>query len=267
MYRTAFFLLALTVLLFGDYKTGEKIFQNKCSSCHGGFIAAPILKKNFFEKDNSQLKLKAPTVNMLVWAIFQGPKKVGSPEDVEMYKIEIEEYLKECLYTPNRMYSICDPHILKYYDKKESMKGKISEEEIVELVDYFYDYREHRKKKKTLEPPKESADIDEVIAYAKKTGKLIIVEAMTPTCYFCKWMERTVFSDSEVQEAIHENFVLFKVNMKENKLPLNLMKYYRRMTPSFFFVTADGKLLSKYRGSWEKKDFLDMLQENLNKKP
>ena len=41
--------LFLFVSLNADYKDGEAIFKNKCSSCHGNFIAINTLKENFFE--------------------------------------------------------------------------------------------------------------------------------------------------------------------------------------------------------------------------
>ena len=111
--------LFLFVSLNADYKDGEVIFKNKCSSCHGNFIAINTLKENFFEKNNKLLNLKAPTVNMLAYAIMDSPKKIGDPNDSDMRQTEIESYLKSYLEKPDKFNSICDEHILRFYDIKK----------------------------------------------------------------------------------------------------------------------------------------------------
>ncbi len=52
--------LFLFVSLNADYKDGEVIFKNKCSSCHGNFIAINTLKENFFEKNKTNGGLQVP---------------------------------------------------------------------------------------------------------------------------------------------------------------------------------------------------------------
>ena len=90
MIKILIFSLFLLVNLNASYKDGQEIFKNKCSSCHGDFIAVNTLKENFFEKNNKLLNLKAPTVNMLAYAIMDSPKKIGDPNDIDMRQIEIE---------------------------------------------------------------------------------------------------------------------------------------------------------------------------------
>ena len=74
--------LFLFVSLNADYKDGEVIFKNKCSSCHGNFIAINTLKENFFEKNNKLLNLKAPTGNEISFRLKQ---QVGHKEDMEFH--------------------------------------------------------------------------------------------------------------------------------------------------------------------------------------
>ena len=55
MVKVLLFCLFIFVNLNADYKDGEAIFKNKCSSCHGNFIAINTLKENFFEKNNIKI--------------------------------------------------------------------------------------------------------------------------------------------------------------------------------------------------------------------
>ena len=89
MLKILFISLFFVLNLNASFKDGEVVFKNKCSSCHSDYIDFNTLKENFFEKNNELLKLKAPSVNMLAYAIMESPKKVGDPEDAEMREIEI----------------------------------------------------------------------------------------------------------------------------------------------------------------------------------
>jgi len=50
------------------------------------------------------------------------------------------------------------------------------------------------------------------------------------------------------------------------KLPFALNKAFQGMTPTFFFLSQDGKLLHQYPGSWNSRDWKLILQENRKKK-
>ena len=50
--------------------------------------------------------------------------------------------------------------------------------------------------------------------------------------------------------------------MDSSSLPFNLQKEYKRITPSFFFINSNKKLLSQYPGAWKKDDFLKLLMDN-----
>ncbi len=267
MIKKIILLQVLTLTLMANYIDGKKIFNKKCSSCHEGFIDAKILKNNFFLHQNKVLKLKAPTVNMLVYAIIRGPKKIGEEGD-EFREVEIEEYLKDTLFYPNKENSICDPYILKYYDKKRSLKGEVSEKEISDLTDFFMGYEKERVKKLKFKKIVLDSldDTQKILQKAKKENKLIIVKATSPNCWFCKKMDREVFSDKEIQNLIIKDFILVEVNVDKQKLPFGVEKHYKKITPSFFIINADKKLINKLPGSWSKEDFMTFLKESIDKK-
>ncbi|MDN5114800.1 thioredoxin family protein [Aliarcobacter butzleri] len=258
------FLSLLFILnLFADFKEGETLFKSKCSSCHIHYISMNVLKENFFEKDNKLLNLKAPTVNMIVYAIMDSPKKIGDSNDIEMQEMEIENYLKSYLENPDRFNSICDEHILPFYDNKMSMKGELKDEDYKNLTNYFMLYKDNLTiSNKEIEKSFSSTNEKEIIEKAKKENKKIIVYASSKSCFFCKRMDRDVLNLDEVKKEINKNYIFIKNDMEESALPFNLDKEYKKVTPTFFILSKDGTYIKQYPGAWIKSDFLEILKEN-----
>lgn len=261
MIKILLFCLFLFVNLNADYKDGETIFKNKCSSCHGNAIDINILKENFFEKNNKLLNLKAPTVNMLAYEIMDSSKKIGDEADPEMQQIEIEGFLKSYLENPDRFNSICDEHILKYYDIKKPILG-LSGEEYSNLAIFFMNYK---KNKTQTTKTKELVlnDETEMLKKAQNENKKILVYATSKSCFFCKKMDKEVLSLDDVKNEINKNFVYMKVDVDETKLPFSLQEVYKQITPTFFVLSKDGTYIKQYPGSWTKSDFLEILKENI----
>ena len=76
-------------------------------------------------------------------------------------------------------------------------------------------------------------------------------------------MDKEVLSLAEVKKKIDENYVYMKVDVDETKLPFELQKVYKQITPTFFILAKDGTYIKQYPGSWTKSDFLEILKENL----
>ena len=210
------------------------------------------------------LHLTAPTLNMIAYTMKDSPTHIGDSSDPDMQKMEMESYLQDYLYHPKIKNSIFEPDFFKYYDKKKSMKGQVSENEISDIVDYIYDYRKmrllaHPKPKKILTG---TLDLQTLLNEAKRQHKVIIVEAMSQTCQFCKAMAKTVFSKKSVKDAIKKHFIYQQVDIDHVKLAPLLLKKYQKITPSFFIISPDGKLLNSYPGAWKTNDFLEILKEN-----
>ncbi|MGB6329074.1 MAG: thioredoxin fold domain-containing protein [Halarcobacter sp.] len=253
----------MAVCLNADFKEGEKLFEEKCASCHKDYIPFKKLKENFFERNNTLLNLSIPTENMLAWAIMESSRKVGDPNDPEMRSVEIEEYLKSYLANPDINNSICDQHALKYYDKKEAIK--ITAEEAELFAAYFMAYKENRLKNTPNEEKSLEKIFDEkkLIEKATKEGKHFIIYASSKSCYYCKKMDKEVLSLDEVKNKINEDYIFVKIDVDNMKLPFGLKKYFKGMTPTFFVLTNSGELLNTYPGAWVKKDYLEILKENL----
>jgi hypothetical protein len=230
--KVLLFCLFLFVNLKADYKDGEVIFKNKCSSCHSDFVSVNTIKENFFEKNNKLLKLKAPTVNMLAYAIMDSPKKIGDPNDEDMRQIEIENYLKSYLEKPDKFNSICDEHILKFYETKKAILD-LKNEDYTNLAIFFMEYKNNLVK---TQENKVLLSNDEtlILEKAQKQNKKIIVYATSESCYFCKKMDRDVLNLKEIKNKIDENYVYMKVDVDETKLPFELQKVYKETKKSMF---------------------------------
>lgn len=115
------------------YEAGEKIFENKCSSCHVKSMDIQLLMKNFIEEENKLLNLKAPTGNEISFRLKQ---QIGSKDDIEFQIEENIDFVKDYLVNPDKAKTICLEGVIRHFDTMPSMKGKISEEEI-EYVTFF----------------------------------------------------------------------------------------------------------------------------------
>jgi len=267
-YSLLLFIFALGTLTQAGYPEGKAIFEKKCASCHGDFVPPKILKDNFFNKNNTVLNMRSPSVNMLAYALIDSPTHIGDKNDPEMQEMEIEEFLKDCLFDPNPENSVCDPRIMKYYETKTSLKGKVTEKEILHLTQFFMQYKKmrlkaHPKVEKTLT---ESYRAAHLMADAQKENKIIIIEASSKDCHFCKKMKKEVIQTKEIQALLQKDFILIEVDVDKTQLPFGLKKVYKGITPSFFFLDKKGELLNHFPGSWNKKDFSMILREHIKQK-
>lgn len=258
----------LTLFIFisvlnADFKEAKKLFEQKCASCHKEYISFKKLKENFFERNNTLLNLTVPTENMLAWAIMDSSRKIGDPQDPDMRSVEIEEYLKSYLKTPDLNNSICDPIALQYYAKKKAIN--ITDEEAELLAIYFMEYKKNRLKNivKPTQVLSNNYDEKKILKDASDTGRQIIVYATSQSCYFCKKMDKEVLSLEDVQKTMKKDYIFLKVDVDLVSLPFGLKKYFKGMTPTFFVLTSAGELLNTYPGAWVKEDFLEILKENL----
>lgn len=117
------------------YNKGEKIFENKCTSCHEIYISMGSVVRNFFHENNDTLKLKAPTANQISFRLKQ---QIGDKNEMDFHLYETQSFLKDFLYTPNRAKTICLEGVIKYFETMPSMKDVVSEEEIENINHFLY---------------------------------------------------------------------------------------------------------------------------------
>ncbi len=232
--------------------SGKTVYEQKCSSCHEAYIPMSKLVENFTERDNRLLKLKAPTLNQLSYRLKQ---QIGDPKgDEDIHRMEVTAFISDYIINPDKQKTVCLRDVIRYFPTMPSLKGKISGEEIEAVSTYIYDFDTQIIEQKGVKHESFASALKE----AKKSDKIIMVEAVSQHCRFCKKMEREVMIDARVVSLLRRDFVVVTVDVNKASLPMGLSA---EMTPSFFFIDRDQKLLSRVVGAWNVEDFIEILKE------
>lgn len=95
-------------------------------------------------------------------------------------------------------------------------------------------------KKKSFEDAKKEA---------KKSGKLIFIDAYTDWCGPCKRMAATSFKDPKVGELYNKSFINLKVEMEKDADGPELARRYRvNAYPTLLIIDGNGKLIKQSIG-------------------
>ena len=235
-------LLFVPLLMLGG---GYEVYKRHCAQCHEEYRPIGLLKENF-AKGNALLHLKAPTINQLSFRLKQ---KIGDPQgDPQIHRFEVVEFIKEYVTHPDPSKSLCMDEVLRVFDTMPPLK--LTDEDLEAVGEWIYEYD----KKQELR----AATFEEALKKAKKEHKLIIIEATSKHCHYCQTMERTTLRDPDVVAFMQKHFVFFPVDVYEKQLPMGL-KW--QMTPTFFFVNANKRVLKVVPGAWKKEDFMQILKE------
>lgn len=95
-------------------------------------------------------------------------------------------------------------------------------------------------------------------ALSKKNHKIIMLEVVRDGCHYCENMQRDVFDDKRMSDFIQKRFIGVKINIAHQKMPLDIEA---SMTPTFYFISEDKKIIKTVPGSWNQEDFKSMLEE------
>ena len=102
-----------------------------------------------------------------------------------------------------------------------------------------------------------SSNYEDALIEAKKEHKIIMIMLEKENCKFCKKMEDEVFTDKNVSKILDRDFILLKLDVNRDELPLGLKK---DMTPTFAFVKESGVMFSLIPGAWKRDDFISLLE-------
>ncbi|MBE0498673.1 MAG: DUF255 domain-containing protein [Campylobacterales bacterium] len=97
---------------------------------------------------------------------------------------------------------------------------------------------------------------DMALEEAALTQKIIMVDAVKDGCRFCTRMEKNVFEDAQMAAYLEKRFIPVKINLSHSTMPMGISV---QVMPSFYFFTADKKLIKTIQGSWNQEDFTDLL--------
>jgi len=102
--------------------------------------------------------------------------------------------------------------------------------------------------------------------YAKKTDKLIFIQAMSKNCTACDKLEKGALMDQAVADVYNASFVLFKLDSNiENRSSIEKSLSVSTF-PTSMFVDAKGQVIHKYVGAISNAEMLDMAKRVQAKK-
>lgn len=94
----------------------------------------------------------------------------------------------------------------------------------------------------------------EALQIQKINSKVIMIDVFREHCRYCALMDK-LFEDKEFGRWINDRFIPIKMNIEHNDIGLKLSM---TMTPSFYFLDKNQKIIKVIPGSWSKEDFMDL---------
>ena len=104
--------------------------------------------------------------------------------------------------------------------------------------------------------------LTEALKLARENNKLVMVDAYTEWCGWCKKMDKETFSDQAVVE-LSSSFICLRVNPEEDEMFSN--KYIIKDFPTVIFLKPDGTEIDRQVGFKTADDFRKTLKTALEK--
>jgi thioredoxin-related protein len=105
----------------------------------------------------------------------------------------------------------------------------------------------------------------DAITMAAPEQRLIMVDAYTDWCGWCKVMDKKTFTDPRVADMLNSRFIAVKKEMEKEADGQKLaMKYHVNSFPTILFFTHEGKLIYVSHGYEPADDFLKTLDKVAN---
>lgn len=95
---------------------------------------------------------------------------------------------------------------------------------------------------------------EEALEIQKANSKIIMIDVVRDNCRYCILMDK-LLEDKEFSTWISERFIPVKINIEHDNTGLNLDV---KMTPTFYFLDKNQKIIKMIPGSWSKEDFKDL---------
>lgn len=92
----------------------------------------------------------------------------------------------------------------------------------------------------------------------QKENKLMMLMFSQQGCAMCAYMHNTVFENQDVVDYVNAYYVPVELDIHKDSLPPRMKAYG---TPTFYFVNAQGKKISKVIGGAKPPVFLQKLRE------
>jgi len=95
---------------------------------------------------------------------------------------------------------------------------------------------------------------EKALEIQKTNSKIIMIDVVRDNCRYCILMDK-LLEDKEFSTWISERFIPVKINVEHDNTGLNLDV---KITPTFYFLDKNQKIIKMIPGSWSKEDFIDL---------
>jgi len=104
----------------------------------------------------------------------------------------------------------------------------------------------------------QSVSWDEALAAAKKSNKIIFMDAYTTWCGPCKALEKYTFTDSDVGDLFNASFINVRFDMEQYPGLELAEKYEVNLYPTLLFINGDGELVHRGCGAVEIDELIEL---------
>lgn len=102
-------------------------------------------------------------------------------------------------------------------------------------------------------------DHDEALRSAKKLGRPVLIDFAASWCVPCVMMDKHVWPDEVVQEALDSKVVPLRVDMDGKSAPAIIEKYKVEFVPTILLIDSEGKELAR-EGFVDAEQLLEMIK-------
>ena len=100
----------------------------------------------------------------------------------------------------------------------------------------------------------------QALAQAKSEKKLVMVDIYTDWCGWCKRLDKDVYANAAVAEALAKHFIPVKVNPEKSREGAELAKKFGTQGfPHIVFVNGNGEKVAEISGYLPPTDFIGQL--------
>lgn len=101
--------------------------------------------------------------------------------------------------------------------------------------------------------------LDEALSIAKKENKLVLADLSAIWCPSCRSLDKNVFSDPAVQQAISAKYIFARIEYESPEGEAFQERYDARIFPTLLVLNSDGEKLDELPVIFEPTDFITFL--------
>lgn len=107
-------------------------------------------------------------------------------------------------------------------------------------------------------------DLKTIMDIAEKNDKFIFVDCYTSWCGPCKWLEKNVFTNSNVAKFYNKNFINYRLDMQKSEGKDFARKYLVNAYPTLLFIDVKGNIQHRYVGACDTATFIAIGKQALD---